>query len=124
MTELVVALGRRRRTYTNVFKQELVDLCVQPGMSLASVARQHDLHPTLLARWVKERTAPAKLEAPRPISFVPVHVNAPRCVEQSPLSQPTNRVELSIHRGELRIDVTLQQAGLVEIGHMLREVLR
>ena len=61
MTELVVKRGRPRRTHSAQFKQEAVDQCTRPGMSLANVARQHELHPSLLARWVKERTEPARM---------------------------------------------------------------
>lgn len=61
MTELVVKRGRSRRTHSEQFKQEAVDQCTRPGMSLANVARQHELHPSLLARWVKERAEPARM---------------------------------------------------------------
>jgi transposase-like protein len=61
MTELVVKRGRSRRAHSAQFKQEVIDQCIRPGMSLANVARQHGLHPSLLARWVKERAEPARM---------------------------------------------------------------
>jgi len=44
--------GRRRRTFTEAFKAEAIECCLQLGVSIAAVARAYDLHPNLLRRWV------------------------------------------------------------------------
>jgi transposase len=128
MTELVAKRGRGRRTYSDLFKQELVDQCITPGMSLANVARQHDLHPTLLARWVKERTGPTRnIVSPQSLlvpQFVPVHVEQARCIEDAKSTIVSSKVEVNIDRGDVHIQFKVDSSQMVELGHVLREVLR
>lgn len=53
--ELVAPEGRRhRRQFSNEYKAEVVASCQQRGVSVAAVARAHDLHPNLLRKWVQE----------------------------------------------------------------------
>ena len=42
----------KRRNHTAQFKAHVVALCQQPHVSMASVARAHDLNANLLRRWV------------------------------------------------------------------------
>ncbi|CAM5190741.1 hypothetical protein CDEN61S_00969 [Castellaniella denitrificans] len=50
--ELISKPRRRRRTYTPQFKTDLVAQCMDPAVSLAAVAIEHDLNPNVLRRWV------------------------------------------------------------------------
>lgn len=127
MTELVVQPGRTRRVHSEQFKQQLVDVCLQPGMSLANIARQHGLHPNLLSRWVKERQ-PAdgradKQAEPLP-RFVPVRIASAQCAEQSASPRLSSEIEVNIDRGDLRIAFKVDSAQMIQLGQMLREVLR
>jgi len=45
---------RPRRSFTNTFKAEVVELVRQPGNSAASVARDLDLTETAVRAWVKQ----------------------------------------------------------------------
>lgn len=44
---------RKRRTYNDEFKLELVQKCHHPHISIASVALEHGFNTNLLNRWVK-----------------------------------------------------------------------
>jgi transposase len=46
--------ARRRRSFTNEFKAEVVALVRQPGNSVGSVARDLDLTETAVRAWVKQ----------------------------------------------------------------------
>jgi transposase len=46
--------ARRRRSFTQDFKAEVVGLVRQPGNSVASVARDLDLTETAVRAWVKQ----------------------------------------------------------------------
>ncbi len=46
--------ARRRRSFTNEFKAEVVALVGQPGNSVGSVARDLDLTETAVRAWVKQ----------------------------------------------------------------------
>lgn len=50
--------GRRRGRYSNEFKQNLVEACLAPGVSTASIALANGINANLLRRWVSESTAP------------------------------------------------------------------
>ena len=71
--------GRTRRQYSAEFKQEVVTLCRQPGMSVASVARRHGINHNIVHRWIREHLAPTSNYAPDEMpghlpGFVPVAV--------------------------------------------------
>jgi transposase len=46
--------ARRRRSFTNEFKEEVVALVRQPGNSVGGVARDLDLTETAVRAWVKQ----------------------------------------------------------------------
>lgn len=52
-----LVVGRRangRNTYSKEGKRRLVEICLQPGISLAKVALQNGLNANLLRRWVSD----------------------------------------------------------------------
>ena len=48
------AVRRTRRTYSAQFKAQLVAACLQPGASVAALAREHGMNANVLHRWLKE----------------------------------------------------------------------
>jgi transposase len=64
MSEAITELGRRlvvghkrdgRSIYDTQAKHELVEACMQPGVSLAKAARECGVNANQLATWVRER---------------------------------------------------------------------
>ena len=45
---------RRRKNYTQEFKEEAVKLITEQGYSIAETGRNLDVHPNLLSKWKKE----------------------------------------------------------------------
>ncbi|WP_089400967.1 transposase [Noviherbaspirillum humi] len=43
-----------RRQHSNASKAEVVAACRQPGATIASSARQHDINPSLVRCWLQE----------------------------------------------------------------------
>ncbi|MBU2212569.1 MAG: transposase [Gammaproteobacteria bacterium] len=101
------------------FKSKLVKLALEPDASVSGVAVAHGVNPNLLRRWIKESGALMP-----PPTFVPVriesgfdrHVHAPAINSQ--------HVEVNIDRGDLRIAFKVDPTQMVELGQVLREVLR
>lgn len=54
LEEQAVAAPRRRRRYTKQYKAELAAQCLQPHVSIASIALANGLNANLLRRWVEE----------------------------------------------------------------------
>ena len=48
-------MARKKRTFTAEFKQEAVRLCEVGDRNLTQVARDLDLHPSVLRNWVKQQ---------------------------------------------------------------------
>jgi transposase len=63
---LIVKEGAHgRRTYGGKAKQELVELCRSPGVSVAGLALAHGINANLLRRWIVRYAAAAAPEADR-----------------------------------------------------------
>jgi transposase len=73
-----VERGGRRRRFDVQAKRELVQACLQPGISVARMALDHGLNANLLRRWISEyerqQSGAAKTQAVRSdaSAFVPV----------------------------------------------------
>ncbi len=113
MDEMPHGEGRRRkRTFSQEFRDEVIECCQRLGVSVAAVARAYDLHPNLLRRWVAERErseqaaespqnasmlAPKPADPKRPQSaFLPLEIGT------SPTSSVTQAQEIRIelrHQG-------------------------
>jgi transposase len=53
--------GRQRRSFTDDYKQQAVDLVASSGRSVGSVAKELGLRDSVLRRWLEQRGA-ARLE--------------------------------------------------------------
>ncbi len=54
--------GRQRRSFTDDYKRQAVDLVASSGRSVGSVAKELGLRDSVLRRWVEQRGA-ARLES-------------------------------------------------------------
>lgn len=52
--EQIMAGPRRRRRYTTEYKRDLAIQCLQPHVSIASIALANGLNANLLRRWVEQ----------------------------------------------------------------------
>ncbi|RQQ63846.1 IS66 family insertion sequence hypothetical protein, partial [Burkholderia stagnalis] len=50
-----LVVGRKRdgrREFDEAARQELVELCLKPGVSIARTAMEHDVNPNQLRKWI------------------------------------------------------------------------
>ncbi|WP_323000204.1 transposase [Castellaniella sp.] len=128
---------RRRRTYTAQFKTDLVAQCMDPAVSLAAVAIEHDLNPNVLRRWVIEherlglhdadaQTDEARsITAPAPanwLPFVPVQTVATERLPTGPL-QPEGRIPLTLSGQGLTLTLDWPMAEHQTLAQWARLVL-
>jgi transposase len=96
---LVVGLGPsgKRRRFDSQAKRELVQACLQPGVSVAGMALEHGLNANLLRKWIRQHQreqgegAAVAVAGSAMSAFVPVV--AVNCVE-SANTKPEHASEL------------------------------
>ena len=129
-TKLIKAPMRRsRRRYTEEFKKQAIAACLQPGISMASVALANGLNANLLRRWVTERqeaTAgsvtlpdqhPLEITEPSIPGLVPITVAMPEI-------PPSGEIKIEIHRNQMLISITWPVSQSTSCADWLRDLLR
>lgn len=118
--------GRGRRTYSPEFKAQLVAACRIPGMSVASVARNHGINHNILHRWLRELS-----DCGQPLKQSAVELTPPGFIELPmstalPVSAPPTEgcVHLELQRGELSLKLSWPASSAAECAVWLRELLR
>lgn len=117
---------RRRRLHSDEFKADVVAACMQPGVSMASVAMSHGINANLLRRWVRDAemhagpaSSPESMlptsKTSTPASFVPLSLPAPNA---------STDVRIELRRGGTTISVTWPAAAAIECAAWMRELLR
>ena len=100
----------KKRRFTPQFKARIVKLCGQPGAVIPQIARDHDLGPNLVKRWVREHHMRGLSKG-----FVPVEVVAP--------AAPVDDIRIECTRGQQRIVVAWPTSSAKECAQWLREWL-
>jgi transposase len=129
-TKLIKApIRRSRRRYTDEFKKQAIEACLQPGISMASVALANGLNANLLRRWVTERQDEAAGSAILPDqqqletaeSAVPGLVPITVVMPETP---PSGEIKIEIHRNQMSISITWPVSQLTSCADWLRDLLR
>jgi len=116
---LIVGHGRDGRClYDPEAKRELVEVCLQPGISVAKVALEYGINANLLRKWmghhreVGHAGPNSSLALP---AFVPVHsLNAEKSVESLLSAELPNGVKLALQSVALS-DLPLILKALAEL---------
>ena len=111
---------RTRRHYSAEFKQELVQLCRQPGMSVASVARRHGINHNIVHRWIREH-APGMTVVTADAAAVPGFIPVPLPVNAAPVDAV---IEVRISRGDLNLEIRWPASAAASAGNWLQGLLR
>lgn len=107
---------RKRRSYSKAFKRRVVAETLEPGASVAAVARRHDLNANMVFMWRRDpRFGPGR-DAP---VFLPVEVKPAEAVVVSERAEACGAGQIGIalasgHRltlsGAIDIDIVLRLA--------------
>lgn len=129
-TKLIKAPMRRsRRRYTEEFKKQAIEACLQPGVSMASVALANGLNANLLRRWVIERQEavagsvtlpdqhPLEITEPSIPGLVPITVAMPEM-------PPSGEIKIEIHRNQTLISISWPVSQSTSCADWLRDLLR
>lgn len=118
--------GRGRRTYSPEFKAQLVAACRIPGMSVASVARNHGINHNILHRWLRELPDSGQPRIHSAVDVTPPgFIKLPMSAALPLPSPPTEGgVHLELQRGDLSLKLSWPASSAVECAVWLRELLR
>lgn len=118
---------RTRRTHEPGFKAQVIEACLQPGVSVAAVALANGLNANYLRRWVKEHreqaagnTTGACLVVSRqvkPAALVPVTVETPDVAGPG-------EIRIDIRRGATAVQMAWPVAEVAMLGQWLKDLLR
>ncbi|MBD8239806.1 transposase [Pseudomonas fluorescens] len=86
---------RQRTSYPKPFKAQVVQECLQPGVSIASVALRHGINANLVRKWIP---AYGDRQAPTLPAFVPLEPPT-WCAQLMPISIeiPFGQKKLTVH---------------------------
>jgi transposase-like protein len=125
-TKLVKPAARRtRRRHTPEFKVQVIEACLQPGVSVAGVALANGLNANYLRRWVREhreQTVGTEIEgsvpasSTTPMALVPVSVASPVVAEAS-------EIRIDIRRGQTTVQMAWPAVRAESLGQWLKELL-
>jgi transposase len=85
--------GRLRRSFTEDYKQQAVDLVVSSGRSVTSVAKELGLRDSVLRRWVERLGREPPAVARRPIAQA-TPMSADQAAEIARLRQENERLRM------------------------------
>jgi transposase-like protein len=115
--------GRGRRSYSPEFKAQLVAACRIPGVSVASVARNHGINQKILHRWLCELPDPARLPQATH-KAVPAFIELPIADLIAPAVVTADSVHVEIQRGDLSVKLRWPAAAPPPCTQWLLELLR
>lgn len=120
---------RRRRRHSEEFKRQVVEACLQPGVSVAAIALANGLNANYLRRWVREhREVTAVIERSEAsceiaIAGIPALVPLTVTAEPAP-SMPPLEIRLDVRRGGTTVQMAWPLEAVASLGQCLRELLR
>ena len=121
-TLVVKPVQRRRRRHSEEFKRQVIEACLQPGVSVAAIALANGLNANYLRQMVRAHREEAdqgrltgeELSA-RPSALVPVRV-----AENAPMPE----IRLDVRRGGTTVQMAWPLEAVAGLGQCLRELLR
>lgn len=131
MPRPVVSPGRRRRAHSEEFKRELVELCLEPGVSVAAIAMAHGVNANLVFGWRRRhleatgQREPVEPATP-PAVLLPVSISAAPCeARRAPLpsasSTRSGTIEIEIAGVHVRLRGPVDDASLRLVLSALRD---
>ena len=117
---------RRRRRHSTEFKASVIQACLQPGVSVASVALANGLNANMLRKWVIEAERARSLDGRAPSipasqtvdatpAFIPLELPGPASVAD---------IRIELKRAGTTVSVTWPISAAAECAAWLRELLR
>ena len=115
----IASLAKKRRTYSAEFKQQIVQACKAPDVSIASVALQHGLNTNLVSKWIRLIDAkPGNDRSPLPNkpAFIALSCSAP--LDPTPTDMLT--VQITLPHSKAEIGLKWQVSKISALAELLK----
>ncbi|MDV6991732.1 IS66 family insertion sequence element accessory protein TnpB [Acinetobacter baumannii] len=115
----IASLAKKRRTYSAEFKQQIVQACKAPDVSIASVALQHGLNTNLVSKWIRLIDAkPGNDRSPLPNkpAFIALSCSAP--LDPTPTDMLT--VQITLPHSKAEIGLKWQVSEISALAELLK----
>lgn len=93
------AVGRRRRSWTGDEKRQIVEESLEPGASIAEVARRHDLNANQLFAW-RQQMGVRSSASDVLTSILPVTIEPEPSTPENGSSVTTSQMEIVLAEGD------------------------
>ena len=121
------AARRTRRRHEPEFKAQVIEACLQPGVSVAGVALANGLNANYLRRWVKEHreqtaggAGKGAMVVSRPVkstALVPVTI-------ESAVASESGEIRIDLRRGTTVVQMAWPATHAALLGGVLKDLLR
>ena len=91
---------RRRRLWSDEEKRRIVAETLEPGASVSTIARRHDLNANMLFTWRRQIGAAPTFPAGGAVTFVPAAITAEAAPAVLPASSIDGRMEIVLADGD------------------------
>lgn len=122
-----LAARRTRRTHALEFKAQVIEACLQPGVSVAGVALANGLNANYLRRWVKEhreqtggrpvKDVVALSRQAKPMALVPVTI-------ETSVARESGEIRIDLRRGATVVQMAWPATHAALLGGVLKDLLR
>jgi len=107
-----------RCVYSSEGRKALVELALQPGMSVAKLARQHDMNANVLRKWIASALGQetSAVQQPDPSTLVPVKLTeSARPEKRARSAAELSFIEMEVDGATIRVHgaVDAAQLGMV-----------
>ena len=115
----IASLAKKRRTYSAEFKQQIVQACKAPDVSIASVALQHGLNTHLVSKWIRlidGKPGNDRSPLPNKPAFIALSCSAP--LDPTPTDMLT--VQITLPHSKAEIGLKWQTSEIPALAELLK----
>ncbi|HAK7078117.1 TPA: transposase [Escherichia coli] len=101
-----------RRSFSNEFKLHMVKLALQPGASVARIAREHDINDNLLFKWLRlwqnegrvSRRLPVTTSSDTDVELLPVEITPDEPKEPRAALTPSLSTQTTVSASSCKVE--------------------
>ncbi|HBT4274313.1 TPA: transposase [Klebsiella pneumoniae] len=101
-----------RRSFSNEFKLQMVKLALQPGASVARIAREHDINDNLLFKWLRlwqnegriSRRLPVTTSSGTGVELLPVEITPDEPKEPVAALTPSLSTQTTVSASSCKVE--------------------